>query len=310
MGCAASQEMEESMPQYGIERIPTRDTEDTRVIGATDERVLIVGRHLALQHELNDRVVLSWASSRISVKVTGPVDAVYVQLSAVASFSGEQQVLCNAYVNDEHRAKFSVTRTVETQYRVSGPLGHGEHTVMVSKCSEGSEGCLAFDGFSFLPDNFAGLSRPMQSARCIEFVGDSDTAGWGMLGLCSASENFFLMDWRAGDSDRSWAAQVARALRADCHNLGISGIGFALNPVSLGHGGFKTIYPSKLLHGETKDSFEAGQLPEVDLVVVYLGGNDVLAGLAEGQAGIDAYHNVMPPAARASPRQRRSAASG
>ena len=151
MGCAASHDLEIEEAKYAIRRVATRDLEDGgSLLGASDENVLIVGRHQRVEDPQHDRVLLSWASSQVSVTVTGPVEGVFVQLSAVESSSGEQQALCNVYINNDLKDKFSVTRGVETQYRLTGPLPEGEHTVTVSKCTEGSEGLLAFDGFAFL----------------------------------------------------------------------------------------------------------------------------------------------------------------
>ena len=115
--------------------------------------------------------------------------------------------------------------------------------------------------------------------RHIEFVGDSDTAGYGNIGKTTSLYNIFSGYPSDQDTNQAWPAVVARTFDADHTNISYSGIGAVFNaPIP----GFTNdtmfdLYPRLICMDastDTSSSSSCAMLPPTDCVVVYLGGND------------------------------------
>jgi lysophospholipase L1-like esterase len=115
------------------------------------------------------------------------------------------------------------TLAAETFVLASG-LPDGAHTVEIAKRSEAFDGTETFQGFTF-PNGGALLPPPQPAAHTVEFIGDSVTAGYGVLGASVAC---------AGAADNtnarlSFAGVAAETLGADATYIAYSGKGVTRN---------------------------------------------------------------------------------
>ena len=91
-----------------------------------------------------------------------------------------------------------------------------------------STGVVLLDGFYLSsPDSIRG--RIQTRERVIEFIGDSDTAAFGIEGEQTGLMNIMSMDVTKQDASKSWAACVGTAFKAEHFNLSCSGIGAVYN---------------------------------------------------------------------------------
>lgn len=104
-------------------------------------------------------------------------------------------------------------------------LPDATHTLSLWKVSEDlggndTTGVAALGGFSA-----AGfLEPPAPAARRLEFIGDSDTAGWCADGLYNWTGNL-TDEGHVENTHETWASQISRAFGADMVQQAISGIG-------------------------------------------------------------------------------------
>lgn len=153
-------------------------------------------------------------------------------------------------------------------------LPPGVHEIRVEKISESS-----------MPSSFGGifadaggeaLPAPAPFARLIEFIGDSDTVGFGnssKIRECSEEEVF-----AATDTSRSFGPQVAARLGTDYRIIARSGIGLLRN-----YGGAKPEATMTSRYAMALPSEPtASRLPQpvADIVVTGLGSNDFGSDLA------------------------------
>ena len=104
-------------------------------------------------------------------------------------------------------------------------LSRGLHSISVWKVTEdntqqGSQGVATFHGLS-LPSGGSWAAPPPRPTRRLEFVGDSDTAGWCADGDKKSGD---AAD-KEEDSYRTWARQLSSALNAEMMAEAISGYG-------------------------------------------------------------------------------------
>lgn len=191
--------------------------------------------------------------------------------TAKASFSGDQITLWLDDAENRLRLIFDngQTGTVElsrpgrAQIAISG-LGAGPHQLSVETRSESHGPAQIMAAFA----QQDGQAAP--AARVIEFIGDSDTVGYGNTAPqreCSADQRF-----ANTDTSQSFGPQIARAFGADYRMIAKSGIGLLRN-----YGGanpdqtMTQLYPAAL-----PSDPKAAPAPAraADLIVIGLGGND------------------------------------
>ena len=165
-----------------------------------------------------------------------------------------------------------VTRPGDQGLELNG-LAHGPHDITVVKINE-STTPARFGGF-FLPAGTDGLPPPPAAPILIEFIGDSDTVGYGntVNSQACTAETVFL----ATDISRSFGPRVATQLGADYRMFARSGIGLVRNYDGSDPGRtMATLYPATPL------------LPQPQVIVIGLGSNDFVAELHEGEQWSDA----------------------
>lgn len=174
----------------------------------------------------------------------------------------------------------ALSRPGRKDLRIEG-LAAGPHVVRAEKISESHAPAL-FGGF-FLDPGATALPAPRPAPHLIEFIGDSDTVGFGSTAErrdCSEEEIY-----AATDTSRAFGPQVAQALGADYRIIARSGIGLLRN-----YGGAEPertmdrLYPLAL-PGDPG----AAALPQrqADTIVVALGSNVFGSDLAPGERWTD-----------------------
>ncbi|RCW88779.1 SGNH/GDSL hydrolase family protein [Paracoccus lutimaris] len=169
-----------------------------------------------------------------------------------------------------------IARPGQKDLRIEG-LPSGPHLIRAERISEW-HGPAEFDGF-FLDAGATPLPAPQPPARLIEFIGDSDTVGFGNTSQrrdCDSEQVF-----AATDTSRAFPARLAQDLGTDYRVIARSGIGLLRN-----YGGvepqrtMRQLYPLAL-----PSQPEAARLPgrKADLLVIGLGSNDFGSGFATGE---------------------------
>jgi len=109
-----------------------------------------------------------------------------------------------------------------TSYTLAKGLAAGEHTVALWKVTEdvvqaGRAGAACFGGFS--ANEF--LAAPPARTRRLEFIGDSDTAGYCADGSSSGGDK----EKKTENTYETWASKIALAFDADFVEQAVSGFG-------------------------------------------------------------------------------------
>jgi lysophospholipase L1-like esterase len=164
----------------------------------------------------------------------------------------------------------------EATYVLAQGLADQEHDLVLARRTEAFFGVTRFGGFEG-----ASLVASPGRGRRIEFIGDSITAGYGVLGDSATCP--FTADTEA--ETHAWGALVAADLGAAHTAIAYSGIG-----VYRDYGGKTTdqmpVRFERTFADDPGNAWDFGWTPQV--VVVNLGTND-FAGGDPGQAYVDAY---------------------
>jgi lysophospholipase L1-like esterase len=160
-----------------------------------------------------------------------------------------------------------ISRPGAAELRISG-LTLAAHDIRLEKISE-SPGPRLFGGF-FVDNGGEALPPPDVAPKLIEFIGDSDTVGYGSTAQrrdCSDEQVF-----AATDSSRTFGPSVAAHFGMDYRMIARSGIGLVRNFDASPRG---LTMPSLYARGLPDDA-ESKPVAErtPDIVVVGLGSND------------------------------------
>jgi lysophospholipase L1-like esterase len=162
-------------------------------------------------------------------------------------------------------------------YTIASGLAAGPHDIAVEKRTESFFGAPTYLGF---PN--ANLVATPGPSRWIEFVGDSITCGYGVLG--PNESECFSNDTEA--ETRGWAALTARAFGAAHSAIAYSGKGVYRNVSGDMTETMPILFERTLADDATAWGFTA-YTP--DLVVIDLGTNDFSGGPDPGQPFVAAY---------------------
>ena len=178
----------------------------------------------------------------------------------------------NAYfdviVDGQPGTAFSITPAQAT-YSVVSNLAPGQHTVWVSKRTEGMIGSVQFHGFDVGSGTL--LSAPAKPQHRIEVLGASADNGYGDMatncgGYVDAQQN----------QDIAWPQLTADAVGAEVSNLAYSGKGLVLNydPINDPTLTMPVIFADADTNTAAAWNFSQWQ---ADAVLIDLGGNDMTA---------------------------------
>ena len=224
-----------------------------------------------------DKPRFSWPGTSIGARFTGGCQKVEVSLEGVDG------VWFQVEVDGQPTSKFITTGGAAT-YTVATDLpDDGHHDIRIVRRNEGWLGKVSF--VSFEATGCEMLESPVPHAHRIEFIGDSNTCGYGDEGTapCSFSadtENVYL----------TYAAIAARNLDASAHFIAYSGKGVYQNS----GGDTDHVMPElylRTLWDDDDPSYDFSRFdPEV--VLVNLGSNDFAHPIAD-ETFIGAYEDFL-----------------
>lgn len=213
--------------------------------------------------------VSTWNTTVISATFTG---------TSVAILLGDGANDWTYRIDDGPEEHLVTTDALE--YSLAAGLDPGTHSVRIARRTEPYFGAVTFEGL--LIDPGAALLPAEVSARRIEFIGDSITAGYGNEGTAQnrATQNGFL----------AFGPVAARLLGAEWHVEAISGIGMYRNygdsdPPT--QPAMPAYYPRTLTYDAQSAWEHKRWQPQV--VVVALGTNDYILGAPQGETFATAY---------------------
>ena len=221
-------------------------------------------------HETNGAWRFGWPGIYFESRVTGTSVSV-----AVDSATEHFRVL----VDGAERA--ILTAPGRARLVIDG-LARGRHVVRLEKQTESQEGSARFLGFR--PGAGVTALPPQARARRIEFIGDSNTVGYGNASherTCTREE---VHD--TTDTSRAFGPLVAARLDADYRILAYSGFGIVRNYAGSSPDRSLPIIYGRAIPGEPAEAAAAdGWRPQ--LIVIALGANDFSTPLHAGERWAD-----------------------
>lgn len=235
-------------------------------VPAADPRIRVMGRH-----RVTDDGAVDFGAAGVTFGVRFRGTRLEARLDDAFRDGGHNWF--TVVVDDGEPVRFR-TRPGQHVYTLASGLADGEHTLWLSKATEGQNGpnrLVAVEGAEILP------AAPLPERR-IEFVGDSITAGYGVDAApvaCGAGTWY--------DPTHAWQAygpRLARRLGAQWMLSAVSGMGMHRNWNSLSPV-MPDVYDGLYLEYATDNPAWDPARYRPDLVVVALGTNDFSAGGGE-----------------------------
>lgn len=223
---------------------PPVSLEDYRIIGRFDTRDANGPR-------------FGWPGTQVIAKFTG--ETISVDL---ADTSNEDQF--DVSIDGKEPTLLKVDQRERKTYELATGLGAGEHTLVLTKRTESSVGET-----QLFKINATLIGTPAPASRRIELIGDSITAGYGVLGDngdCSFSAD-------TENESLAWGALAAKELNAAHTAIAWSGIGLVQNYEGETTEEMPDLYP-RALATDPASTWTASQF-EPDVVVIALGTNDL-----------------------------------
>lgn len=290
-----------------------KDNISGKVLVGAASHARIMGRHLCDAH---GRVSFDWPAVRLSFYGLSGTTAIAIRMHSGRSVLG-YCVVHSSTTNSSDEDRTVVCQGVlscywhfhQRDYPVARDLDpNKQYDLSVWKQDDPGTGIVQLSGLlidrggsgTIVDGTFENVRR---TRRHIEFVGNSDTVGFGNLspksGWCSAwcCQMPALLMGRPGlrtatDAARSFAAFTASILDCDYGIIALSGIG-AQHSLNGMVENMCSVYDRALfLDPSTSMSISDG--PKTDLVVVYIGNNDmvVLAELEDYSIFVSERSNV------------------
>lgn len=196
-------------------------------------------------------------------------------------YAGEQPTHLAVEIDGTvYKAAFSETDTDATFSCKNGP-----HTVTVRRASVQNGSPTVW--ISAVSLNGVFTEPPAEKAMRLEFIGDSITCGYGILGAPGAP-------YRTSEEDATinYAAQVARAFDAEARFLSVSGQGIVRNCAGEIGVRIPAFFHYLRRNSKTEDwQFDDGFMP--DAVIINAGTNDVGGGVSEADFAEGAYQFIL-----------------
>ena len=155
-----------------------------------------------------------------------------------------------------------ITAGGETKFLLASGLSKGKHTFAIYRQSEHQYGEIGISALSFDGEM---LPKPADKDLYIEFIGDSISNGYGVLGNYSQGDGSAL--W--SDATQAYNFLTAQALDADFSNPSWSGLGCKYGYSSIT---MQDVYPAQRYNFDKTTLYNFSKRP--DLIVLALGTND------------------------------------
>lgn len=206
-------------PFASSDRISTKVSSfDSIVLLPNDEKVHYMGR-FDFTEPLTP--IFSWVMTGIKISFSNSA-SIFGNFTAPADHARLRVVIDNethGFVSINHK-----TGSMKS-YELAAGLSLESHILEVFKVSEdntqkGSKGTMKFGGFELRDEGSFG-PRPPSLPHKLEFIGDSDTAGWCADGSSKTGDD----PNKYEDAYETWAQQIARLVGAETMVEAVSGWG-------------------------------------------------------------------------------------
>lgn len=180
---------------------------------ASCDAIRIRGRHTIT----NDQLAFDWTNSGFAFNFTGTGFII-----SLGVYTGDVPAYVRICIDSRDKRRYAVVNGSE-KLIVEG-LSDKRHRIEVLKITEG-EAKLKFDNIVLLGNGAMLRNPPHNSPRRIEFIGDSITCGYGVLGLHTDPSYATFQQ----DGTRGYAYLTAERFGADARFIAISGKGIVCN---------------------------------------------------------------------------------
>eukprot|EP00933_Yihiella_yeosuensis_P068911 TRINITY_DN7496_c1_g1_i2.p1 TRINITY_DN7496_c1_g1~~TRINITY_DN7496_c1_g1_i2.p1 ORF type:complete len:390 (-),score=45.77 TRINITY_DN7496_c1_g1_i2:271-1311(-) len=210
----------------------------------------------------------------MSFGVTGNPAEVWVRMDG-------QDNCFNVRIDGELVLSFKA-KSGERDYLVARNVDR-EITLSIVKRSEAMNGMMSHTPvtvFNVAMPEGAKLVKPFKkNNRVIEFIGDSDSAAFGNLSPKTGVDMLSMLsvDMKNEDCEKGWIGLTASAFQADFHGIAISGTGAVWDSDGNKDNSIQKYYKRTLM----SEDCDCERFEHVDLVIIYLGGNDYEGKLCE-----------------------------
>ena len=239
---------------------------------------------------VNDTLMLDWTASGIeweancsgNVTVTlnatrmheADVDAdgglyftVYVDGVMQAADLRMPSTVDSTWLSNSTNYPYHITALGNTTFTIAENLQEGDHTFAIYNQTEANMGAF---GVKSIELNGTFKDAPAEKDLYVEFVGDSITAGHGVLNNFNANAPLY------EDATRGWPYLTAKALDADWSVLAVSGI-TAIDGIGWAGAGsvnMQDVYPYEIYYSNKTLAHDFTSSRKPDVIVLGLGTND------------------------------------
>jgi lysophospholipase L1-like esterase len=248
--------------------------DDFQDVSVLSGEILWIGR--TFKDTAKQKVRFDWSGTGCKFGVSGSPKEVWIKLDG-------QSAGFNVHIDGQYQFSFA-SKSGEREYCIAKDLNR-DATIHLVKRTEAKNGMMSSTPAKLrsigLPPGCQ-VTRPnpaLVNSKKIEFIGDSDSAAFGNLakktGLDPAGIGAALSQGaEAQDVEKGFVGLVSHAFQADGEFICISGTGSTWDDDGKKEEGLMNYYARPLYTSEDTTR----QLDPVDLVVIYLGGNDVGGG--------------------------------
>ena len=221
---------------------------------AGNDKISIKGRHT----EIDGCLAFDWTNSGFAFNFNGTGF-----ILSLGSYIADAPAYVRITVDGKQKQRFAVVNGSE-KLIIEG-LSDSRHRVEVLKITEG-ESKLRFDTVTLLGNGASLRKPPLASPRRIEFIGDSITCGYGVLGLHTDPTYLTYQQ----DGTRGYAYMTAEKFGADARFIAISGKGIVCNC----NGDREDVKAGQYCSYQSRTGGECNDGWVADVVVINIGTND------------------------------------
>jgi len=232
--------------------------------GGSDPRITYVGRTLVA----DDGVTFDWSGTTVRLKFSGKT--LSLRISDTDKDYYDLWIDREVSADADRRIAFSGKDTTIVLFESGGKAS--VHTLSLVKRTEGEQGKTTIH--SVLTDGELLEAEPVKS-RIIEFIGDSNTCGYGSEAP-RATDPFTK---ETENCNKSYAAVLGRYFDADVYLIAHSGMGIVRNYNDKLAGycmpeRYLNVFDDGFDRRDDTPAWDHHSAPEPDITVIYLGSND------------------------------------